>query len=240
MPKTAAIFDVDRTILDGMSGHLFSWFMWKEGMLSFKNKFRISLVFTGYRLGILPEEDLVKIGTTYCAGMKADDLKAAAKKCIKKKIGKRIFSEAIKAIEFHREKGDLVILASGSSSFIVQALAEKVGADRFAATSVKEKNGLCTKEVNLPLCYKEGKLILIQQVLKEEGILLQDCHLYSDNNVDLPVFHKVAHKHAVNPHDILMGQAKKHGWEILNWTTPVDSTYKVTGTSWPVKENSPP
>ncbi len=240
MPLAAAIFDVDRTLLDGMSGHLFSRFVWKEGALGLKNKFRVTGTLAGYRLGILPEERLVEIGATFCAGMKISDLDKMAKKCVEKKISPRIFKEATRAIAGHKEQGERVFLASGSSSIIIRALAEYVDADGFVATTPQIENGICHKKVTYPLCYKSGKLELLKFLLDKEGIELENCCLYSDNYVDLPVFHKVALRYVVNPHAPLRFEAEKNGWEVLEWSTSRDSSYNVTGTSWPVKEGGRP
>lgn len=236
MTRIAAIFDVDRTLLDGMSGAMFTGFLWKQGALPFYNRFRVAATVAGYRLGLKPESNLVEVGVTCYSGLSVPDLADLAEKCVQEKVGKRIFTEAAKAVADHNRAGDYTILASGSNDFIVTALAHAVGAKGVAASAAVVNNALSTRQVNYPLCYKEGKLELVSRILTKQEIDLENCHLYSDNDVDLPIFHKVKYRHAVNPDEILLAEAKKNGWEILTWNTPRDPSYRVSGSSWPVKE----
>lgn len=238
MPHSAAIFDVDRTLMDGMSGALFTKHLWKKGFLPFMNKIRIVATVAGYRAGLLRETRLVEIGVTCYAGLKIGALSKAATDCVQKELRPRIFKEAIDTIKKHNDAGDLTILASGSSNLIVNALAKFVQAERWAATEATSENGISTMQVCDPLCYKEGKRQLVEKILKEYRISPEDCHLYSDNYVDLPLFWKVGHRHAVNPDDKLRVEASREKWQIHNWRTPVDPEFAVSGTSWPVKENA--
>ncbi len=235
MVRRAAIFDVDRTLLDGVASNIFTGLLWKQGLLPLRNKARIVTTVAGYRTGILKEERLVELAVTSYAGLKKSMLEITAKTCTENLLKPRLYQEALDAIDACKKRNEIVILASGSSDFIVGALADHVGADRFAATSAAVNGNVSTRKINRPLCYKEGKLTLIQEILKDLEIDLEKCRLYSDNLVDMPVFRKVAHRHVVNPDSTLKDVAKRHGWEILQWSTPVDPLFEVTGTSWPIK-----
>lgn len=238
MPQAAAIFDVDRTLMDGMSGALFTKHLWMQGMLPLKNKIRIAATVAGYRANLIHETKLVTIGVTCYAGLKIEVLQRAAADCVQKELKRRIFTEAKDTIQKHNKQGDLTILASGSSDLIVAALAKFVKAGSYAATSAIIKNGISTIRVRTPLCYNESKLELVDAILKEYGILWENCHLYSDNQVDLPLFKKVGYKHAVNPDSKLRVTANRENWQILDWKTPADPGFVVSGTFWPVKEKA--
>jgi putative phosphoserine phosphatase / 1-acylglycerol-3-phosphate O-acyltransferase len=233
--QTAAIFDVDRTILDGMAGNFFFRHLWNSGLVPLLNRLCATAVVAGYRAGLLAEERIVEIGVTVYAGLLVELLKKEAEKCLHEKLAGRLFVEARETIRKHKEQGDLVVLASGSCDFIVSAIANEIGADEFVATSAEVKNGLSTRNILRPTCYGKGKEVLIERFLTDRGIDLANCRLYSDNHQDMSLFRRVAHRHPVNPGAKLAASAKAEGWEILTWNTPTDPDHKVTGTSWPVK-----
>ena len=238
MPQGCAIFDVDRTLLDGMSGALFFSFADKKKLIPLRNKLRAFAHLMAYRSGLAPETALVEIGASAYHGIVVEPLREAARQCVAEVLRPRIYREAVATIAKHNDAGDLTILASGSNSIVIEALAEHVGAQIAIGTSAVVRDGRCTREVRYPLCYKQGKRDLIETVIAPFDIPLSRCHLYSDNDVDLPLFTVVGHRHAVNPDPNLAETARASEWEVLDWNTPTDPNYQVTGGSWPVKSRA--
>jgi len=233
---TLAIFDVDRTLLDGMSGALFAQYLWRERFLTWYGRWTIIKTMAGYRLGLLDDSAIVIAGVTCYQGYSSDDVAQMAKLAVTKLMVPRIYIEARKAIDFHLSAGRMVMLASGSSIFVVNALADFLGVQIAVGTSGKiDANGICLGEPKLPLCYQEGKLQLVQNAANKHDLKISDAYLYSDNFEDLALFKKVKHATAVNPSIKLESTAKTMNLKIEHWNQPCDPSYRVTGTSWPIK-----
>ncbi len=232
----AAIFDVDRTLLDGMSGALFTGWLWRNGHLTTYTKLRVSKSFALYRSGIKPVEELIGIGVTCLAGMSATRVDELAKQCVDEALSPLLFSEALEKIAEHNKAGDFTILASGSAQPLIEALAAKIGAAAGIGSSAQiDANGIYLRKVKPPFCYMDGKLALVERLLREKDLHLQDAWLYTDNGPDLPLCERVAKPHAVNPDDFLKQKAAKNNWPVLTWETRQNPGERYTGTSWPIK-----
>lgn len=232
----AAVFDVDRTLIDGMTGFVFSRYLLRHANLSAWAKLRIASAVFRYRTRLSPEEVIVEIGVTVYAGKSVDDLKRWAAACVKEELAGRCYVEALERIAKHREAGDHVLLASGSSEFIVGALAEHVGAHGFVATAAHTNSGRGTRRVKVPLCYKEGKLELVREYLKARGLSLSESTVYTDNAMDLSLLVEVNEPVAVNAREPeLIRAVEQNGWRSETWNTPVNPNHTVTGTSFPIR-----
>jgi HAD superfamily hydrolase (TIGR01490 family) len=231
----AAVFDVDRTLVDGMTGFLFSRHLLRRAGLSPWAKFRIAWAIGRYRARLAPEEAIVEIGVTVYAGKRADDLDRWAADCVREEIAGRCYSEATDRVARHRAAGDHVLLASGSSDFVVRALAAHVGAHGAVATRAEVLRGRSTRRIAYPLCYLEGKLALVERYLAQRGLSLGEATVYTDNLADLSLLERVARPVVVNPAAKLEAVARARGWEIERWTTPADAGRSFTGTSFPLR-----
>ena len=231
----AAIFDVDRTLLDGMSGFLFSRHLLRYGNLSPWAKLRIASAVFRYRTRLSPEEAMVEIGVTVYAGKRLGALRELADACVADEMAGRCFAEALARIAAHAEAGDHVLLASGSSNVVIEALADRVGAHGVVATRAETKGGISTKRIAYPLCYKEGKLELVARYLAEREMAVEDAVLYTDNLADVPLLERVAEPVCVNPHPDLEAIAAERGWPVERWTTPTDGARAYSGSSFPLR-----
>lgn len=234
MAGTAAIFDVDNTILFGSSGTLFINAMFKKRMMTPWRWMSIGWFSWRYSKGWINDEQIVRRGASCYAGQRIDSLKDAAVAAVSDYIAPRLYKEALSAIQAHQNQGHKIILASGSSNIIVSALADHLNADAAVGTSAKVVNGVSTAEVTTPMCYKQGKLTLVQSALEKMNISIENCYMYSDNYTDLSLFRKVAHPHPVNPGGKLTKEAISNGWDILAWTETADPSYKYKKPTWPI------
>lgn len=237
MPIHAAIFDVDRTITDGMTGYTFSRYLFKHADLPISSRLRVARDVFLYKTKLASEKIIVEIGVTIYARKRVEDLRRFADKCVQEEVKGHCYQEALERIDKHKENGDHVLLASGSSDFIIDALAKQVGAHGSIATSAQVKDGRSTKRIIYPLCYQEGKLTLIKKYLKPLGIDLKTATVYTDNIADLPLLECVKRPVVVNPLTELAQIAKARGWEIEHWQTPTDPTLSFTGSSFPLREH---
>ena len=212
-----AIFDVDNTLIKGMSGGIFLNFLFKKRKIKLRRRLKILYYLYLFKLKRLKESKIVELGVLSYKGLKLKDLKRLGEECFEKEIKALIYIQGIDKIREHVDKGDIILLASGSSNFIVEPIGEFLRAHDSISTRADTNNGFSWDKVLYPICYREGKKILVENYLKQKGINLENCSFYSDDVVDIPLFNEVGHPVAVNPTKRLEVIARDKRWEIQYW-----------------------
>src|SRR6266542_2417591 len=80
--RTAAIFDVDDSLLDGNAGTIFTCYLYSEKVMRAEQRSRIPRTIYEYARHRLSEQDMVEVGSRCQQGLYADDLKAHAHRCL--------------------------------------------------------------------------------------------------------------------------------------------------------------
>jgi len=230
---SVAIFDVDRTLVDGMCGYFF--YLAVRPHLSVARRLRISLEMLAHRWGFLDEARVVELGVLMYAGLRIDFLKELGRRCFEDTIKGRLFVEGLERIEEHRERGDMIVLVSGSCEFAIAPIAEFVGADEYHATGALSEDGVSTKRIRYPLNFQEGRLEILSERLNELGVDWSECYIYSDNLSDLSTFERCGHPVVVNPKDELERIASERSWAVERWRVLHDSKASATGSSFPLR-----
>ncbi|NLH49815.1 MAG: HAD-IB family hydrolase [Myxococcales bacterium] len=231
----AAVFDVDRTLLDGMSGFLFARHLWRTGALPWRGRWRSAKAMVLYRLGLAGPEIIIAAGATCCAGLTAARTEELADAAVAATMRGRFYREALAAVAAHRERGDRVLLASGSNVFVARAIARAAGAEDAVGTDCLRSDGRLLATMAGPACYAEGKRELVSRWLAERGLTPAETIVYTDNGIDRPLLEVAGEVVAVNPDADLARLAAARGWRTERWETPVDPRYRRTGTSWPLR-----
>ena len=129
----------------------------------------------------------------------------------------RLFPAAKDCIYYHKQRGDRLVLVTGSPNFIISPLAAFLGIDETISTNLEMANGCYTGEiVGLPLAGEE-KARSVRSISKLLGIDLNQSHAYGDSVADLPMLCTVGYPVAVNPSRHLSKIAKEKGWSIQQW-----------------------
>ena len=130
----------------------------------------------------------------------------------------RMFDGAVERIREHQQRGEGVVLVTGSLDFIMEPLAEYTKADDLIALSMKEQDGRLTGETEGPPIGDEEKARIVRDYAARRGIDLDRSYAYADSSSDRPMLDLVGHAVAVNPGGKLKKAAKAGGWEIVRWT----------------------
>ena len=124
-------------------------------------------------------------------------------------------------LEFHRARGDRLVLLTSSSSYIGELVAEELGMDAVLCNRFEVgEDGIYTGRPLGELCYGQGKLTHARSYAHAQGIELGDCAFYTDSFADLSVMLEVGRPVAVNPDVRLRRAAQARGWEIVDWGEP--------------------
>ncbi|MCB9476864.1 MAG: HAD-IB family hydrolase [Deltaproteobacteria bacterium] len=239
-PTAVAVFDVDRTLLDGAAGYMFFQWLRKNGRVTARGWLDIAASVAAYRTRLRPETAIVRVGATSLAGLPMERVDEWADACVAESIAPHIFAEAEKTIRRHRKMRHFTMLASGSCQPIVEAIARHVGAHAGVGTRalVDSATGRYTGRAELPLCYHEGKAEWVRRRAEREGVSMDECHVYTDNGMDRPLLEMATHPNAVNPDGLLLPLAKERGWPVHAWSTLADPDRSRTGSFGPLRADA--
>jgi HAD superfamily hydrolase (TIGR01490 family) len=130
-------------------------------------------------------------------------------------FGPRLIASAVERARVHRERGDRLVLLSGSPDFIVRPLAERLGAQDCLCPTLAEDNGLLTGEMKEPALAGSAKAEAAREYAARHGIELSACSAYADSLWDAPLLEVVGEAVAVRPDKALSRLAVERGWEVL-------------------------
>jgi HAD superfamily phosphoserine phosphatase-like hydrolase len=99
---------------------------------------------------------------------------------------------------------------------VTHPISKRLGVDDILASDAEIVNGRYTgKGIGTP-CFQGGKVIRLQEWLKDKNFNLDDAYFYSDSINDLPLLEQVPNPVAVDPDERLAKIASECGWEILS------------------------
>lgn len=207
MAGTAAVFDVDLTLVRGRTERLFFRYLLRHRRL----KPHQALAFLG-RLSWRPRQRFRD--KTYLRGLEVEDTLLLARQCYREAISPRLSPAGLACVREHQDRGHQIILLTGSLAFLTLPLKEELGADWLIATELQQNDGHFTGEINGLHPRGENKRRLLAALAQREGIDLSASYAYGDHLQDLPIFRGIGHPVAVNPSWRLKRLARRHRWPI--------------------------
>ena len=154
--RTAAIFDVDDSLLDGNAGTIFSWYLYSEKIMLPEIRSRIPRLVYEFARRRLGEKDMVELGSRCQAGLWVDDIRTHAQTCFERHLKKRITEGAVRQIRKHLLSGHYVLIASGSPQYIVDEVARHLRVHAAIGTRTRAVDGKATADLLPPSCSRTG------------------------------------------------------------------------------------
>jgi putative phosphoserine phosphatase/1-acylglycerol-3-phosphate O-acyltransferase len=213
----AAFFDLDRTLLAGASGEVFSTAMREAGYTSRSLPGEKAVYGLFNRIGeTRPSMALARQGASMAKGRSRaamlDAGEAAAEDLVAmvQPFARRLFEE-------HRTAGRPVVLATTSPYDLVKPLADRLGLDDVVATRYGvNDDGTYDGSLDGPFVWAAGKLAAVQTWADGHDIDLKESYAYSDSFYDAPLLSAVGTPIVVNPDPRMVALAILRRWPILN------------------------
>jgi len=215
--RTAAIFDIDDSLLDGNAGTIFTWYLYSNREMTAAVRSAVPRALYDYARKRLSEADMVALGSRSLSGLRADRLRELAQKCFDRYIKKRVTQAGLRTVRKHLLQGHLVIVASGSPQSIIDEVGRFLHAHEAVGTRALVKDGFSSEELVMPLVFKEGKRERVKEILARHNIDVARSYLYSDSVADTPLFEEVGHPVVINPKPAFRAEAIRRGWEVVEW-----------------------
>ncbi|WP_318202152.1 HAD-IB family hydrolase [Streptomyces sp. SCL15-4] len=224
LPRAAAFFDLDKTVIAKSSTLTFSKSFYQGGLINRRAALRTAYAQFVFLAGGLDHDQMERMReylSALCRGWNVRQVREIVAETLHDLIDPIIYDEAASLIEEHHVAGRDVVIVSTSGAEVVEPIGELLGADRVVATRmVVGEDGCFTGEVEY-YAYGPTKAEAIRELAASEGYDLGRCYAYSDSATDLPMLRTVGHPHAVNPDRALRREALAQGWPVLEFRRPV-------------------
>lgn len=212
-----AIFDLDETLIAADSASLWSVFIVEKGLASESLLAEEQELMKAYAKGTLDMHDYMQATLKPIAGMASSSLDKLVDEFIELKIRPALYPDAVTRIQWHKRRGDKVLIISATGEHLVTPIAEMLGADDSIAINLEQINGIITGNTTGTLSYQQGKVVRMKAWLADQDIQFKGSYGYSDSINDLPLLDSVDHPFAVNPDPALALHAQMQEWTIMDW-----------------------
>jgi HAD superfamily hydrolase (TIGR01490 family) len=218
--RSAAFFDLDKTLMAGSSGMVFARVANRHGIVPRGQLAKWGFDHLRYRVrgatdeqtnsvlevarqtfAEVPERDIERLGPEVLAG-----------------ILPRVYPQMLEEVHRHHDEGRATFIVSAAGNDVVVALARVLGMDGGIGTRWQiGGDGAYTGEIEGDFVYGEGKVTAMKAYAAEHDIDLETSYAYSDSASDLPMLRAVGNAVVVNPDAALLEVAKAEGWRVMRF-----------------------
>jgi HAD superfamily hydrolase (TIGR01490 family) len=231
--RSAAFFDLDKTVIAKSSALAFGGPFYRGGLLTRRAMLRSAYAQLMFQRSGADEAQMRRIRDAVASmitGWDVEVVRQIVAETLHELIEPTIYAEAASLIAEHSEAGRDVVIVSTSGEEVVAPIGALLGVDRIVGTRMEILDGHYTGRIDY---YAAGpaKAEAVAQLAEAEGYDLTACYAYSDSISDVPMLASVGHPFAVNPDKALRRVAVERAWPILVFRRPV---------ALPTRFNRPP
>ncbi len=220
MPRPAAFFDLDRTLISGSSGLPWARAATKAGLISRRQMARWGADAMRFRLRGSTDEATEKLLAEIKQVFNGMPAREVARMTPEVLVGvlPRIYPEMLAEVHAHQDAGRQTFIVSAAGDELVQLLARILYMDGGIGTKYEiAADGRFTGELGGAFMYGDGKLEAVRRFAAEHEIDLDASYAYSDSVSDLPMLGAVGNPVVVNPDEELARLARERGWRVMRF-----------------------
>lgn len=209
-PKVA-VFDCDGTLWGGDAGSGFMVWTLQQSLVSRSTTDWIDTRYRAYQAGQVSELEICGAMVQMYAGLRDQELRAAAAQYVEKFVRPRIFPEMASLVAALRKAGVETWAVSSTCKWVVAEGVRDFGIpeEHVLAAAVRVVDGVITSElVDVPT--DEGKAASLARV----GLTAPDA-VFGNSIHDLAMLRMARHAFPINPTPALLQAAAKLGWGYL-------------------------
>jgi HAD superfamily hydrolase (TIGR01490 family) len=215
-----ALFDLDNTLLAGDSDYEWGQFLVDRGVVDrARYEAENAAFYDQYKSGTLDIHEFLGFALRPLAAHTGEELDRWHGQFMAERVRPMIRHGARALVQEHRAAGDLCAIVTATNSFVTAPIARELGVPHLVATEPERANGRFTGRVAGTPCFREGKIVRVEQWLAGLGTRLEEfaqSAFYSDSHNDLPLLERVSRPVAVDPDERLAAEARRRGWPVIS------------------------
>src|SRR5580658_10671459 len=170
----AALFDMDRTLVRRETASLYVRYQRERGQATWRDSARVSFWVAQYTLGVIDIHDVVSRAIREFAGTSETVLSARCDDLFLFMVERLVTDKGRRAVEAHRERGDLLAIVTGASPFTARPLARLLRIEHLVCSELElDDRGRFTGKPVAPLCFGRGKVARAERFAEEQGFRLE-------------------------------------------------------------------
>ena len=213
----AAFFDLDRTLLAGASGEVFSAALRAAGLggRSIPGEAWVYRLFNAVG-ETLPSMALARQAVLLAKGKPRSAVQEASAAAAERLL-ELVQPLAAALFDEHRAAGRAVVMATTTPYDMVKPLADLLGLDDVIATKYRVgDDGRYDGTLSGPFVWSAGKLAAVRRWAEDHNVDLADSYAYSDSVYDTPLLAAVGYPFVVNPDSRLAVMAAARRWPTID------------------------
>jgi HAD superfamily hydrolase (TIGR01490 family) len=218
--RSAAFFDLDRTLMEGSSAFQFGRAAYRAGLLSRRQLIADGWANLMFRLRGASDDashELRERISQSLAGTRVRDMERLGADVLAGVLP-RIYPQVLTLAYEHQDAGRRVYIVTAASQELADMLARVLAFDGAVGSQFSEVvDGVYTGRVAGLFIYGQEKAVAIERLAEREGIDLSASYAYSDSASDLPMLRLVGHPVVVNPDSTLAKTARDERWQVLRF-----------------------
>jgi HAD superfamily hydrolase (TIGR01490 family) len=221
--RTAAFFDLDKTIIAKSSVLAFGRPFYQNGLLNRRAVLRSAYAQFVFALAGADHDQIERMRAylaSMVTGWDVAQVRDIVSETLHEIIDPIVYDEAVGLIAMHKAAGRDVVIVSTSGEEVVAPIGAMLGADEVVGTQMVVSEGRYTGEISR-YAYGPEKAVAIRELAERRGYDLAGCYAYSDSFTDLPMLEAVGHPHAVNADRALRKAAAERDWPQLTFSNAV-------------------
>jgi HAD superfamily hydrolase (TIGR01490 family) len=220
MPRAAAFFDLDKTLMAGSSGMPFARVAMRHGIVGRRLLAGWGIEHLRYRLRGTTDErtsEVLRQARELISGVRARDVERMTPE-VMAAILPRVYPQMLEEVYAHQDAGRPTFIVSAAGNDVVSSLAAVLGMEGGIGTRYEvDGEGNFTGRLDGPFVYGKGKVEAMKAFAAAHEIDLDASYAYSDSLSDLPMLRAVGTPVAVNPDPPLAEIARAEGWQTLRF-----------------------
>lgn len=211
--RPAAIFDLDGTLLTGMTAErglvrllIQHRHMSMQGVIGWLQEFFSALPQGWIRA--------TKGNKGYLAGQQQQAVLTLACHYFKQHLLPGISARALSTIAWHKAQGHLTGILSGAPDFLVELFREHLALDFGYGTVLDIQNAHFTGKISGLHPYAEQKVAVLESLCQRYQIDLACSYGYANHYTDRFFLHRFGHPVVINPDSRLQRYARLQGWPV--------------------------
>jgi len=215
-----ALFDLDNTLLSGDSDYEWAQFLIGRGVLERSEyEAKNDHFFRQYKEGRLDIHEFLDFQLAPLARHPREELDLWHAEFMRTRVKPIIRAKGRDLVRKHLAEDHLCAIVTSTNAFITAPIARELGVEHLLATELEIRGRRFTGKPSGTPAFRMGKVTRLAEWLGDRGQTLAsfgESWFYSDSHNDLPLLERVTHPVAVDPDDVLRGEALARGWQILS------------------------